>query len=118
MLVLEDDEDVAGMVGTALAQRGHSVTLVGSVVAAVHAMLGDEYDAGLFDVMVPGPSGMDGLSVAAAFRRSCPSAGVVVVTALDPSQSQRQMVEGLDGILLRKPCPLYVLADAVECSGA
>ncbi len=78
VLVVDDEAAVCWSVKELLADRGHAVEAVGSVEEAWDRLSSFAPDVVVLDVRLPG---MDGLSALPEFRRRCPAAPVIVMTA-------------------------------------
>ena len=69
MLLVEDDDEVAALVGEMLDQLGYEVTRVASAAAALGALAdGRRIDLVFSDIMMPG--GMDGVELAREVRNA------------------------------------------------
>jgi two-component system OmpR family response regulator len=80
ILLLEDDAETAHAIERGLAAHGFEVALAGSVSAARDAVQLRRPDAAILDLMVPGGSGYDVMTL---LRSADPHAPVLVLTARD-----------------------------------
>ena len=79
ILVVEDDDEVAALVGEMLTQLGHDYTRVSSPDAALGALAnGRRVDLVFSDVMMPG--GVSGIDLAAELRRRRPDLPILLTT--------------------------------------
>jgi DNA-binding response OmpR family regulator len=90
LLVVEDEDYMAKLLGRGFTEEGYGVAVVGTGSAALHSAAATEYDAAVLDVMLPD---MDGFEVCARLRRTGWQVPVVMLTARD-SVSDR--IKGLD----------------------
>ncbi len=90
LLVVEDEDYMAKLLGRGFTEEGYGVAVVGSGGEALTRATDAEYDAAVLDVMLPD---MDGFEVCARLRRSGWQVPVVMLTARD-SVSDR--IRGLD----------------------
>ena len=90
VLVAEDDRSIAGAVARRLKGLDYGVDVCHDGVSAYDFFTSVDYDAAVFDIMMPG---MDGLSVVRKARSEGVSTPVIFLTARD---SVADRVEGLD----------------------
>ena len=110
LLVVEDDEDVAGVVLDMLHQLGHRPERVTTASAALKLLAGNPgFDLVFSDVMMPG--GMDGLALAREFRRLYPAMQVILTTGYTGG-GLSQVPLGIP--VLQKPYRLDDLAKALD----
>jgi two-component system OmpR family response regulator len=103
ILVVEDDEKLAGLIKRGLASVGHAVDVEHDGQAGEWAGLSGAYDAVVLDVMLPKK---DGMAVLRALRGAGMPTPVLILTARDESAD---VVAGLDSGVddyLRKPFAL------------
>jgi DNA-binding response OmpR family regulator len=100
LLIVEDDEVLAGYLREGLTEEGHVVDVADDGIKGdLEAQSGD-YDAIVLDVMLPGK---DGLAVLASLRKKGITTPVLILTARD---TVSDAIAGLDGgadDYLRKP---------------
>lgn len=89
MLIVEDDDEIAGAVARALAREGYEPTCTATVAGALERVASEHWDAILLDLGLPDG---DGLDVAREVRATSDTP-VLVVTARDEVSSR---VAGLD----------------------
>lgn len=90
LLVVEDEEKVAGALREGLAGEGYDVVVETTGEGAFFRLARERFDAVLLDLMLPG---RDGLEILAALRRQGLDTPVVVLTARDTLEDR---VVGLD----------------------
>jgi two-component system, OmpR family, response regulator len=90
ILVIEDEQTLAGFIAQALRAEGHAVTVRHDGDSGEAAALTGDYALVLLDLMLPGKAG---LSVLDAIRSRLPDLPVIVLTA---RAAIEQRVEGLD----------------------
>lgn len=106
LLYVEDDEDLRGLVATALADNGYDVTEVGSAEDALDRLDGARFDALLTDYNLPGETGA-WLLARASERGLLRQTPAIVLT------SERKP-HGVDGfVVLRKPVDFALLLAAL-----
>jgi DNA-binding response OmpR family regulator len=112
VLIVEDDEKLAGIVARALAHAELASTRVVTGDAALAAVRADPRPAALIlDIMIPHP---DGIEVCRQLRRDGWSGPIVAVSALDgPDARMRARGAGAD-VFLPKPFVLSELIDTVR----
>ncbi len=90
ILVIEDEQTLAGFIEQSLHAEGHSVTVCGDGLSGELAALSGDYALVLLDLTLPGK---DGLEILSAIRARKP---VLPVIALTARTAVEQRVEGLD----------------------
>ncbi len=99
ILFLEDDEETARAVASGLTSRGYDVVAVGSVESATDEIRQHRFDAAILDVMVPGGTGYDILSLLRAEQHGVP---VILLTALNAVDDRvRGLESGADDYLVK-----------------
>jgi two-component system OmpR family response regulator len=91
VLVCEDEDLMAELVGQALTEEGHDVEVVASGERAIDAVMQTAYDLVLLDVMLPG---LDGFETCRRLRADGVWTPVLMLTARDAIEDR---VAGLDG---------------------
>ena len=111
MLVVEDDEKFAGLLARAFSHLGFSAAFAVTGDGALDAMREDlPFAAVVLDIMIPHP---DGIEVCHQLRRDGWAGPIVVISALDGSDTRiRARGAGAD-VFLAKPFRLEELMDAV-----
>jgi len=112
--VLIVDDEIALTSALRRQLRGHhEVTVINDGAAGLAAILRQDFDVILCDVMMPGT---DGLAVLEALRKSRPDLvhKVVLMTAGVFADPIRERVAALGGQLLDKPVPLETLLAMIE----
>ncbi|MEA2707654.1 MAG: hypothetical protein QOF78_255 [Phycisphaerales bacterium] len=115
ILLADDNEFNQEVIQHLLERTGHSVTVVGSGRAALHALEGASFDAMLLDCYMPE---MDGFQVIAALReceaKTLQHLPVIALTAMSlESDREHCIVAGMDGYLA-KPVRAADLYAALE----
>jgi len=111
LLVVEDDERMAGVLRQALEEEGHDVTLAYEGRSALDLALGFPFDLLILDVMLPG---IDGFTIAHRLRAAHNQMPILMLTARDATAD---VVQGLDtgaDDYLTKPFSLEVLLARVR----
>ena len=107
VLLVEDDDEVAALVGQILGELGFEATRAASAAAALGALAnGRAIDLVFSDVKMPG--GMHGVELAQEVRRRRPDLPVVLTTAYAGSAKHDAEAAGI--ALLPKPHRLDELA--------
>jgi two-component system alkaline phosphatase synthesis response regulator PhoP len=92
ILVVEDDRDIAELVGRYLVRAGHVVTSVESGDAALESVQTRNPDLVLLDLMLPG---LDGLEVCRALRRSRATRAIPIIM-MTARTEESDRIAGLD----------------------
>jgi PAS domain S-box-containing protein len=109
VLLVEDDDDVAGLTAEMLRHLGHEVSRVASGPAALKAIeAGTPADLVFTDVVMPG--GQDGLDVALRLKAERPALPVLVCSGYGGAPAR---VASAGMALLRKPFTLRELGRAI-----
>jgi DNA-binding response OmpR family regulator len=90
ILVVEDEERLAGLLRRGLSEAGHAVDVTGSGEEALDWVEAAPFDAIVLDVMLPG---IDGLEVCRRLRRRRVQTPILLLTARDAIDDR---VNGLD----------------------
>lgn len=90
ILVVEDEQKLAGFMQQGLSQAGYLVQLSNNGSEALNKAASETFDLILLDLMLPGMTGIDVLKNLRAYKISSP---VIIVSALSATS---QIVEGLD----------------------
>ena len=110
LLLVEDDATVAEVIRQLLQEQGHAVSHAAHGLAALGMSVGENFDAALLDLDLPG---MDGLALARVLRSQGFSSPLLAVTARSDAAAEVQAREaGFDGFL-RKPVTGAMLAHAL-----
>jgi signal transduction histidine kinase/CheY-like chemotaxis protein len=110
VLLVEDDDEVAALVGEMLDQLGFAVTRVASAAAALGALAdGRIVDVVFSDIMMPG--GMNGVELAREVRSRRPSLPVVLTSGYAGSARREAEHDGMR--ILAKPYGIDELAAAL-----
>jgi signal transduction histidine kinase len=111
VLLVEDDDEVAALVGEMLTQLGFEATRAASGVAALGALTnGRAVDLVFSDIMMPG--GMNGVDLAREVKRRRPGLPILLTTAYAAASRHDAEAEGI--ALLPKPYRLEDLAVATR----
>lgn len=110
LLLVEDDATVAEVIQQLLQEQGHAVSHAVHGLAALGVIAGQDFDAALLDLDLPG---MDGLALARMLRTQGFTAPLLAVTARSDTGAEVQAREaGFDGFL-RKPVTGAMLSQAL-----
>lgn len=91
VLLIEDNHDIAAMVGDHLERSGHEVDYAADGITGLHLAVTGEADVIVLDLMLPG---MDGLEICRKLRQeAAKSTPILMLTARDTLEDK---VEGLD----------------------
>ena len=106
ILVIEDDQRIAGLLERGLIENGHRVALANNGRRGMEMMLGGDFDAALLDILLPG---MDGFAVLEQVRLKRCKTAILVLTAVDTVPKILQAFDlGADDYLV-KPFLLEIL---------
>jgi two-component system response regulator AtoC len=89
ILVIEDDPAFRAMLAEALEEKGYAGVLVGSAEEGVARIKKELFDLVITDVMLPGMSGIEALSL---IRQADPALDVIVMTAHSTRESALEAV--------------------------
>ena len=113
ILLVEDDDEVATLVGEMLQQLGYQVMRAASPPAALGALAdGRKVDLVFSDVMMPG--GMSGVELANEIRKRRPELPVLLTSGYAEAVTKRADADGVR--MLPKPYRLEQLADAIAAT--
>lgn len=111
LLLVEDEEELAGVVQANLRREGYAVDAAGGVEDALAALRGVRYDAVLLDLTLPDG---DGLEVLRSLRNAGDAVPVMALTARDAVKDRvRGLNDGADDYLT-KPFALEELAARIR----
>ncbi len=100
ILILDDEAGIVGMIEEALQSRGHHVRGETNPALALRALVRENFDLVLLDILMPQANG---LSLISDIRKLQPGAAVVIVSALiDPHLAAVAAQEG-STMCLTKP---------------
>src|SRR6187551_1452748 len=114
VLLVEDDPRMRALVQRGLAEQGHAVDVAEASSHALSLARQSSYDVMVFDVMLPGPSGID---LARSLRQAGNSTPILMLTARDAAAD---IVTGLDAgadDYLTKPFAFAVLLARLRALG-
>lgn len=114
VLVVDDDAAILAMLTQALKARGHEVTPCADGASALARIRAGRFDAGVFDIQMPGASGVD---VLRRFRERQPKAPAFVVSGAITSATL-ETVDALGARSFDKPFDLAQVCDAVSEAAA
>jgi len=109
VLVLEDSVLVAMAIEDELADRGHSVTVAGSVAAAMKCLAVQTFDAALLDLHLP-----DGHSHHIARSLDANGCAVALTSGADTDSVPPALVHLVS---FQKPVPPHVLGEWIDSLG-
>ncbi|MGV8921811.1 MAG: two-component regulator propeller domain-containing protein [Thermomonas sp.] len=110
LLLVEDDATVAEVIRQLLQEQGHAVSHAVHGLAALGVISGQDFDAALLDLDLPG---MDGLALARMLRTQGFSAPLLAVTARSDTGAEAQARDAGFTEFLRKPVTGAMLAQAL-----
>ena len=113
ILVVDDQEMNRDMLARRLEKRGYQVTVASSGSAALDLIAGNAFDLVLLDVMMPGVSGLEVLSI---LRKTHPAANlpVIMTTARDASEDIVKAFELGASDYVTKPLDFQVVLARME----
>jgi CheY-like chemotaxis protein len=113
LLIVDDEEVFAGSLQRLLSNE-HEVTVVASGRAALDRLCaGEQFDAIVSDLMMPGTSGVD---LHAELRRIAPEQAerIIFLTGGVVSRRAQQFLESVANCWFEKPCNLQELRAAIR----
>jgi DNA-binding NtrC family response regulator len=111
VLVVDDDPEIAGVLGELLKKDGHEVMVFASGEGAVSAGREARFDVVLVDIRLPD---MDGLAVLRAFQESSPESAVILMTAFGTVETAIQAIKAGAYDYVPKPFKLDEVRIVVE----
>ncbi len=111
ILVVEDEIKVANFISRGLREIGHSVDIYHDGVSGEQQALSNKYDLVILDVMLPGK---DGFQILSSIRKQGIASKVLMLSALDQTQSK---IKGLNlgaDDYLTKPFELEQLCERMN----
>lgn len=109
ILIVEDDEAIAGMIAINLKAAGYATSICYDGVTAAQALTGEKYDLALLDIMLPG---MDGFEVFEVAKKV--GVPAIFLTAKDDIDSKVAGLRGGAEDYLVKPFEVLELLVRVE----
>jgi len=113
LLVVDDDANNRDMLSRRLMRRGYSVDVAEDAAGALDKIALAHYDLVLLDQMMPGMSGLDLLQLLRA-TYSASDLPVIMVTALDQSQTVVDALKGGANDYIVKPVDMPVVTARIE----
>lgn len=110
VLIVDDDSNLAEMMGIALTQAGFLITVCGDGLQAVDDFVRVSPDLVLLDVMLPG---IDGVEVCRRIREISGTPIVMITAKNDDSDVVTGLEMGADDYIV-KPCPTNILIARVR----
>ena len=110
ILIVEDDKNIATLLGDFCRAKGYVVTVAGDGDKAVH--LFETYGARLIilDIMLPG---MDGFGILSQIRRDC-NTPVLIVSARDSKEDKLKGILGGADDYIEKPFDIDILLAKID----
>jgi two-component system, OmpR family, response regulator len=112
VLVVEDNESVAGFVRKGLAEAGHTVDYAGTGRDGLFLAASEPYDAIILDRLLPG--GIDGLGILDALRKTGNRTPVLILSALASVDERIRGLKAGGDDYLTKPFAMGELLARVE----
>ena len=110
VLIVDDDSNLAEMMGIALTQAGFRITVCGDGLQAVDDFVRVSPDLVLLDVMLPG---IDGIEVCRRIREISGTPIVMITAKNDDTDVVTGLEMGADDYIV-KPCPTNILIARVR----
>jgi DNA-binding NtrC family response regulator len=111
ILVVDDEPEMRALLVDELRREGYQVTEAGDGAEAVLACRTGEFEVILMDKNMPGPSGLDLLP---GFRRTCPQARIIMMTAFGDVPSYVEAAEKGAADFLFKPFRIEEMKAAIR----
>jgi len=111
ILVVDDEPEMRALLVDELRRDGHQVTEAGDGAEAVLACRTTTFDVILMDKNMPGPSGLD---LIPGFRRTCPDARIIMMTAFGDVPSYVEAAEKGAADFLFKPFRIEEMRAAIR----
>ncbi|MDT8286644.1 MAG: hybrid sensor histidine kinase/response regulator [Elusimicrobiales bacterium] len=111
VLIIDDDEDLLGLVAMALEREGFTAATAASGEKGVALAGAGDFDLVFLDLMMPG---MDGLATLRELRRNCPRTAVIMLTAHGSIETAVESMRLGASDYLKKPFELAALGAAAE----
>jgi isoamylase len=111
ILVVDDDAEMRALLVDELRHEGYQVTDAADGAEAVLACRASAFDVILMDKNMPGPSGLDLLP---GFRRTCPQAHIIMMTAFGDVPSYVEAAEKGAADFLFKPFRIEEMKAAIR----
>lgn len=111
VLVIDDDEDLLGLVTLALERAGFYAASASSGEQGVALAGAGDFDLVFLDIMMPG---MDGLATLRELRRHCPRTSVIMLTAHGSIETAVESMRLGAADYLKKPFQIDALEAAAE----
>jgi DNA-binding NtrC family response regulator len=111
VLVVDDEPEMRALLVDELRREGYQVTEAGDGAEAVLACRTGEFEVILMDKNMPGPSGLDLLP---GFRRTCPHARIIMMTAFGDVPSYVEAAEKGAADFLFKPFRIEEMKAAIR----
>jgi len=111
ILVVDDEPEMRALLVDELRRDGYQVSEAGDGAEAVLACRTTEFDVILMDKNMPGPSGLDLLP---GFRRTCPRARIIMMTAFGDVPSYVEAAEKGAADFLFKPFRIEEMRAAIR----
>lgn len=107
LLVVEDDVELASLIGDYLTRHGFTVSIIGNGTEAAKAIIAQKPHIVLLDIMLPGMSGMD---ICRTVRPHY-TGPIIMLTALDEDMDQMLGLElGADDYIIKPVQPRLLLS--------
>jgi CheY-like chemotaxis protein len=110
ILVVDDEPDVAEMIGFCLSQWGYDVSTAESGRMAVDLARAKRFDLAICDLSMPG---WDGIETARALRDLTPNLQVIIVTGYASEEARSAIRNGVAEAWLSKPFTVKELEDSI-----
>jgi CheY-like chemotaxis protein len=110
VLVVDDNEDAANLLGEIARTRGHDVAVVHDPEGALAALETFSPEVAVLDIGLPG---MDGYELASRLRLVCPDCRLIALTGYGQSKDRERALDAGFSAHLVKPVRINVLLDMI-----
>ena len=111
VLIVEDDDKLATLMGRMLGRAGYDCVLAPTGDEALRAMRDRTPDAAIVDVMIPHP---DGIEICRKFRRDGWEGPIIAISGRNSADDRRRTLDAGADTFLAKPFRLADVIAALE----
>lgn len=114
ILLVDDEKSIAFAVRQYFVQQGYLVDCALTSEAALECLAANHYAVAIIDVELRGSGCADGLNLAEFIRRHAPATAVIILTALQTTETESRAKQVGVHSFMQKPAPLAQLADVAS----